>query len=142
MPTTTATTPKPSTSKSGKLGLTLSIARVDKRLRTMSIAKRRVGGTASTYVTATIETVLKLVVEGASKIAVAQKSKQLLPRHIQVAILQDDRLNAVLGNISVGTRELIPDPIEWILTTEQQDKRLKKQKEAIEAKERAAVEKA
>ena len=141
MPTTTEATPKPSGSKSSKLGLTLSIARVDKRLREMRIAKRRVGGTASTYATATIETVLKLVVEGASSIAVAQKSKQLLPRHIQVAILQNDALNQVLGNIAVGTRDSIPDPIDYILTTEQQEKRLAKQKQAIEEKEQAAARK-
>jgi histone H2A len=125
---------KKTESKSNKLGLSLSVARVDKRMRNMRIPKQRVGSTASTYATAAIEVILKDVVQAANKIAVSQSSKQLLSRHLQVAVAQNDALNALLGNISVGTRETIPDPIDWILTTEQQKKRENKQKEAAQKK--------
>jgi histone H3/H4 len=125
---------KKSTSKSSKLGLTLSVARVDKRMRDIVPKKRRVGGTASTYTTAAIEAILASVVKAANKLAVAQSSKQLLGRHIQVAVSQSDEMNALLGTLSIGTRETIPDPIEFILTAEQQKKRDEKQKQAAQAK--------
>ena len=74
------------------------------------------------------------MLQAASKLAVAQSSKQLLSRHLQVAIAQNDNLNALLGTISIGTRETIPDPIDYVLTAEQQKKREEKQKEAAQAK--------
>lgn len=121
-------------SKSSKLGLTLSVARIDKRMREMTPKKRRVGGTASAYTTAAIEIILADVVEAASKLAVGQSSKQLLARHLQVAVAQSDTMNPLLGNLSIGTRETIPDPINFILTTDQQHKREEKQKQAAQAK--------
>jgi histone H3/H4 len=114
--------------------LTLSVARIDKRMREMTPKKRRVGGTASAYTTAAIEIILADAVEAASKLAVAQSSKQLLARHLQVAVAQSDMLNPLLGNLSIGTRETIPDPINFILTTDQQHKREEKQKQAAQAK--------
>lgn len=119
---------KSAMSKSRRMGLTLSVARVDKKLRDMRMPKRRVGGTASIYVTAAIETVLKDVVIAANNLAMAQSSKQLLSRHLQVAVHQSDVLNALLGKITIGTRETLPDPLDWILTTELQKKRKDKQK--------------
>jgi histone H3/H4 len=125
---------KKSESKSSKLGLTISVARVDKRMREMASKKRRVGGTASTYTTAAIEVILTKVIKAANKLAVAQSSKQLLARHLQVAVAQDDAANALLSTLSIGTRETIPDPIEFILTSDQQKKREEKQKQAAQAK--------
>lgn len=126
-------------SKSRKLGLTLSVARVDKRMRDMRLAKHRVGATASVYATAVVEEIVRDVVRAANKLAVAQTSKQLLARHIQVAVLQNDMLNAVLSHISIGTREDIPDPVHWILTKDQQKKRINKQEELAKKKESLLV---
>ena len=125
---------KKNISKSGKVGLTLSVARIDKRLRDMRIYKRRVGGTASVYATAAIEIILKHALQAANKLAMAQSSKQLLPRHLQIALSQNDALHALLGNLSIATRDTIPEPIDWILTTSQQKKRVEKQKEAAQKK--------
>jgi hypothetical protein len=132
---------KSSKSKSSKLGLSLSVARVDKKLRSLRLPNRRVGGTASAYATAAIEIILKDVIVAANKIAMTQSSKQLLARHLQVALSHNDMLNAFMGDISIGSRETIPEPIEWILTTEQQNKRIEKQKEAAQKKAASAAEK-
>jgi histone H2A len=117
---------KKHSSKSSRLGLTLSVSRVDKKLRDMRRPKRRVGAGASIYTTAVIETILKDTVRAANKLAVAQGSKQLLNRHLQVGVYQNDKLNSLMGGVSIGTRETTPAPIDWILTTEQQKTRAAK----------------
>ena len=89
----------------------------------MRAPKRRVGGTAATYATASIEKILEEVLLTANKLAMAQSSKQLLSRHIQIAVLHNDAVNSLLGNLSIGTRETLPDPVAWILTKEQSEKR-------------------
>lgn len=117
----------------------MSVARVDKAMRDMRLPKRRVGGTAATYVTAATEIILKDVVQAANKLAMAQASKQLLSRHLQLAVTQNDTLNVLLGNVSIGTRDIIAEPIDHILTKEQQKKRFEKQKEGWHKKAAAAA---
>ena len=122
-------------SKATKAGLNLSIARVDKKMRDLRASKRRVGGTAATFTTAAVELILSTAIKGADKVATAHAGKQLLARHVQLAVLQNDDLNSAIGHLSVGSRECLPNPIEWILTKTQQEKRAQLMKEAAQLKE-------
>lgn len=110
-------------SRSSKLGLVLSVARIDKIMRDMRAPKRRVGCTASVYATAVVELVMKDVLQAASRLALATNHKQLTNRHVQLAVSQNDELNSLLGDVSIGTRLTIPAPVNFILTKKQQEKR-------------------
>jgi len=122
----TVTKFKKKLSRSSKAALSLSISRIDQRLRHGRLAKQRVSGTASTYLTATVETVVKDILKKANAVAKVNASKQITLRHIQLAVAHNDDLNKVLGKVSVGSRKAIPPILDWILTVDQQKKRQEK----------------
>ena len=97
-------------SKSTRLGLTLPIARVEKVMRSSRMAGRRVGGTASTYATAALEYVIGAVVDAAVVEAKTQNGKQLLPRHIQLAISHNDDLAKLFVGVSMVASDPLPQP--------------------------------
>lgn len=126
-------------SKSTRLGLTLPIARIEKTMRASRIAGRRVGGTASTYATAALENVIDTIVKAAIDEAQTQNGKQLLPRHIQLAVSHNDELAKLFVGVSMVASDPLPDVIGYICTKEQMEKR---QKKALEAREKLAKAKA
>ncbi len=97
-----------STSKSSKAGLTLPVARVGRALRTMRLAKRY-GAGAPVYLTAVLEYMAAEVLELAGNACRDNKKKRVTPRHLVLAIRNDEELNKFLGGVTIAAGGVLPN---------------------------------
>ena len=97
-----------STSKSSKAGLTLPVSRVAKALRTMRLAKRY-GAGGPVYLTAVLEYMAAEVLELAGNAARDNKKSRIVPRHITLAVRNDEELNKFLGGVTVAAGGVLPN---------------------------------
>ena len=99
---------KKSSSKSSKAGLTLPVSRVAKALRTMRLAKRY-GAGGPVYLTAVLEYMAAEVLELAGNACRDNKKKRVTPRHLVLAIRNDEELNKFLGGVTIAAGGVLPN---------------------------------
>ncbi|GMM45257.1 histone H2A [Pichia kluyveri] len=99
---------KTSTSRSSKAGLTFPVGRVHRLLRKGNYAQR-VGSGAPVYLTAVLEYLAAEILELAGNAARDNKKSRIIPRHLQLAIRNDEELNKLLGHVTIAQGGVLPN---------------------------------
>ncbi|KAH3662027.1 hypothetical protein OGAPHI_006208 [Ogataea philodendri] len=99
---------KASTSRSSKAGLTFPVGRVHRLLRNGNYAQR-VGSGAPVYLTAVLEYLAAEILELAGNAARDNKKSRIIPRHLQLAIRNDEELNKLLGHVTIAQGGVLPN---------------------------------
>ncbi|KAH3680995.1 hypothetical protein WICPIJ_008003 [Wickerhamomyces pijperi] len=99
---------KPSQSRSSKAGLTFPVGRVHRLLRKGNYAQR-IGSGAPVYLTAVLEYLAAEILELAGNAARDNKKTRIIPRHLQLAIRNDEELNKLLGHVTIAQGGVLPN---------------------------------
>lgn len=99
---------KKSTSRSAKAGLQFPVGRVGRFLKKGRYAAR-VGGGAPVYLAAIMEYLTAEVLELAGNAARDNKKSRIVPRHIQLAVRNDEELNKLFGNVTIANGGVLPN---------------------------------
>ncbi|KAG7723348.1 hypothetical protein KL933_000398 [Ogataea haglerorum] len=102
------TSEKASTSRSSKAGLTFPVGRIHRLLRNGNYAQR-VGSGAPVYLTAVLEYLAAEILELAGNAARDNKKTRIIPRHLQLAIRNDEELNKLLGHVTIAQGGVLPN---------------------------------
>ena len=95
-------------SRSAKAGLQFPVGRLARYLKQGGYAKR-VGGAAPVYMAAVLEYIVAEVLELAGNAAKDNKKMRIIPRHIQLAVRNDDELNSFFGNAIIAEGGVLPN---------------------------------
>ena len=96
------------TSRSAKAGLQFPVGRMARYLRQGGFAKR-VGAGAPVYMAAVLEYLTAELLELAGNAAKDNKRSRVTPRHIQLAIRNDEELNKFLSGVTVAQGGVLPN---------------------------------
>ena len=99
---------KKTTSRSAKAGLQFPVGRMARYLRQGGFAKR-VGAGAPVYLAAVLEYLTAELLELAGNAAKDNKRSRIVPRHIQLAVRNDEELNKFLGGVTVAQGGVLPN---------------------------------
>merc|ERR1711920_49607 len=97
-----------STSRSAKAGLQFPVGRVARYLKKGRYAQR-VGGGAPVYLAAVMEYLCAEILELAGNAARDNKKSRIVPRHIQLAVRNDEELNKLLGKVTIANGGVLPN---------------------------------
>jgi len=84
------------------------VGRVHRFLRQGRYAKR-VGAGAPVYLAAVLEYLAAEILELAGNASRDNKKKRIIPRHIQLAVRNDEELNRLLGRVTIAHGGVIPN---------------------------------
>ena len=99
---------KKSVSKSSKAGLQFPVARIGRFLKKGKFATR-VGGGAPVYLAAILEYLTAEILELAGNAARDNKKARIIPRHIQLAVRNDEELNKLFGGVTIAAGGVLPN---------------------------------
>ena len=99
---------KTNTTRSAKAGLQFPVGRMARYLRQGGFAKR-VGAGAPVYMAAVLEYLTAELLELAGNAAKDNKRSRVTPRHIQLAIRNDEELNKYLGRATIAAGGVMPN---------------------------------
>lgn len=102
------TSEKASTSRSAKAGLVFPVGRVHRLLRKGNYAQR-VGSGAPVYLTSVLEYLSAEILELAGNAARDNKKSRIIPRHLQLAIRNDEELSKLLGHVTIAQGGVLPN---------------------------------
>ena len=94
--------------RSAKAGFTFPVARMGRMLKKGRYA-RRVGSGAPVYMAAVLEYLTAELLELAGNAARDNKKTRIIPRHIQLAVKNDQELNSYLGRATISGGGVIPN---------------------------------
>ena len=97
-----------SQTRSSKAGLQFPVGRVHRYLRNGRYAAR-VGGGAPVYLAAVMEYLAAEVLELAGNAARDNGKSRIVPRHIQLAVRNDEELNRLLSGITIASGGVLPN---------------------------------
>ena len=97
-----------SKSRSQKAGLQFPVGRVHRLLRKGNYA-RRVGAGAPVYLAAVLEYLSAEILELAGNAARDNKKRRIIPRHLQLAIRNDEELNKLLSGVTISQGGVLPN---------------------------------
>jgi|TARA_B110000211_G_C13914626_1_gene479923 histone H2A len=97
-----------STSRSAKAGLQFPVGRIARYLKKGGYSKRT-GGGASVYMAAVLEYLCAEVLELAGNAARDNKRSRIVPRHIQLAVRNDEELNKLFGGTTIAAGGVLPN---------------------------------
>ena len=95
-------------SKSAKAGLQFPVGRIARFMKEGKFAER-VGGGAPVYMAAVMEYLAAEVLELAGNAARDNKKTRIVPRHIQLAIRNDEELNKLLNSVTIASGGVLPN---------------------------------
>ena len=99
---------KKSTTKSAKAGLQFPVGRISRFLKKGKFATR-VGGGAPVYLAAILEYLTAEILELAGNAARDNKKTRIVPRHIQLAVRNDEELNKLFGGVTIAQGGVLPN---------------------------------
>jgi histone H2A len=97
-----------SVSGSSKAGLQFPVARVGRYLKKGGYATR-VSKTAGVYLGAVLEYLSAEILELAGNAARDNKKSRIIPRHITLAVKNDEELNKLLGGVTIASGGVLPN---------------------------------
>ena len=95
-------------SRSSRAGLQFPVGRIHRLLRKGSYANR-VGAGAPVYLAAVMEYLTAEVLELAGNAARDNKKTRIIPRHLQLAIRNDEELNKLLAGVTISKGGVLPN---------------------------------
>lgn len=99
---------KQTTSSSVKAGLQFPVGRIGRYLRQGKYATR-MGAGAPVYLAAVLEYLCAEILELAGNAARDNKKSRIIPRHITLAVKNDEELNKLLGNVTIASGGVLPN---------------------------------
>lgn len=93
--------------KSKRAGITFPVGRIHRHLKHGKYGER-IGVGASIYLAAVLEYLTAEILELAGNAAKDNKKTRILPRHIQLAVRNDDELNRLLSDVTISQGGSIP----------------------------------
>ncbi|KAJ6825300.1 putative histone H2A.3 [Iris pallida] len=103
-----AATAKNSSLRSSKAGLQFPVGRIARFLKAGKYAER-VGVRAPVYLAAVLEYLVAEVLELAENAARDNKKTRIVPRHIQLAVRNDEELSKLLGTVTIANGGVMPN---------------------------------
>ncbi|KAJ1553542.1 Histone H2AX [Cladochytrium tenue] len=95
-------------SRSSRAGLQFPVGRIHRLLRKGNYAQR-VGAGAPVYLAAVLEYLAAEILELAGNAARDNKKTRIIPRHLQLAIRNDEELNRLLGTVTIAQGGVLPN---------------------------------
>jgi histone H2A len=95
-------------SRSSKAGLQFPVGRLSRYLRQGRYAER-IGAGAPVYLASVLEYLTAEVLELAGNAAKDNKKTRIIPRHIQLAVRNDEELNKIMANITIAAGGVLPN---------------------------------
>uniref|UniRef100_A0A3Q1CAX4 Histone H2A n=1 Tax=Amphiprion ocellaris TaxID=80972 RepID=A0A3Q1CAX4_AMPOC len=116
-------------SRSSRAGLQFPVGRVHRLLRKESARSRtsqlyyaeRVGAGAPVYLAAVLEYLTAEILELAGNAARDNKKTRIIPRHLQLAVRNDEELNKLLGGVTIAQGGVLPN-IQAVLLPKKTEK--------------------
>ena len=99
---------KKSVSRSSKAGLQFPVGRIARYLKKGKYASR-VGAGAPVYLAAVLEYLTAEVLELSGNAARDNKKSRIVPRHIQLAVRNDEELSKLLGGVTIASGGVLPN---------------------------------
>ncbi|KAJ7850789.1 histone 2A [Mycena olivaceomarginata] len=115
-----------SQSRSSKAGLQFPVGRIHRLLKKGNYSKR-VGAGAPVYLAAVLEYLAAEILELAGNAARDNKKRRIVPRHLQLAIRNDEELSKLLSSVVISQGGVVPHIDPALLPT-----RTKKGNESLE----------
>ncbi|NXL88113.1 H2AL protein, partial [Alectura lathami] len=104
----------PKKSKSAMAGLQFPVGRVYRLLKKGNYANR-IGPGSAIYLAAVMEYLTAEVLELAGNAARQNKKARILPRHIQLAVRNDEELNRLFSNVTIAQGGVMPNILSQLL---------------------------
>ena len=95
-------------SRSSKAGLQFPVGRIGRYLKKGKYATR-LGAGAPVYLCAVLEYLCAEILELAGNAARDNKKSRIIPRHIQLAVRNDEELNKLLGGVTIASGGVLPN---------------------------------
>ena len=130
------TSGKKSQSRSSKAGLQFPVGRMGRYLKKGKYATR-VGAGAPVYLAAILEYLTAEILELAGNAARDNKKTRINPRHIQLAVRNDEELNKLFGGVTIAQGGVLPN-IHSVLVPKSSNK----EKAPVAAKAKSPAKKA
>ncbi|KAK6325478.1 hypothetical protein J4Q44_G00048200 [Coregonus suidteri] len=99
---------KTPTSRSARAGLQFPVARIHRLLKKGNYAAR-IGVGAAVYLAAILEYLCAEVLELSGNAARDNKKSRITPRHIQLAVRNDEELNTLFGAVTISEGGVLPN---------------------------------
>ena len=97
-----------SKSRSSRAGLQFPVGRIHRHLKSGSVGTR-IGAGAPVYLAAVLEYMAAEVLELAGNAARDNKKSRIIPRHITLAVRNDEELNKFLSGVTVAAGGVLPN---------------------------------
>jgi histone H2A len=101
-------------SRSSKAGLQFPVGRIARYLKQGKYSER-VGAGAPVYLAAVLEYLAAEVLELAGNAAKDNKKSRIIPRHIQLAVRNDEELNKLLAHTVIASGGVLPNINQQLL---------------------------
>lgn len=99
---------KTAQTRSRRAGLTFPIGRIHRHIKRGNYTER-IGAGAPVYLAAVLEYLTAEILELAGNAARDNKKTRITPRHIQLAIRNDEELSKLLHNVTIAQGGVIPN---------------------------------
>jgi histone H2A len=99
---------KKSQTKSSKAGLQFPVGRISRFLKKGKYAAR-IGAGAPVYLASILEYLTAEILELAGNAAKDNKKTRIVPRHIQLAVRNDEELNKLFGGVTIAQGGVLPN---------------------------------
>jgi len=95
-------------SRSARAGITFPVGRIHRLLRKGNYSER-VGAGAPVFLASVLEYLVAEVLELAGNAARDNRRNRIIPRHIQLAVRNDDELNKLLDGVTISEGGVMPN---------------------------------